>query len=253
LKRKAIIHKHIFKNAGSTFDWILKENLGNAFCDHRDDIPMKEEGYSYLLRFLKENPQILALSSHHLMFQFKTDAEIEFIPVYLIRHPIERIRSVYNFERIQKSDSIGAIMAKQMNFNDYVLWRMQEDTQPTIRNFHTKFLAGEKPAEICNEKSLQKARNELISNRFIGIVDKFSLSMKYFENEFANIGIHLNLTKYESQNVLQDVDNININKRVEEILNDLGVLSDLVIEKNNYDIYVYNYACELLEKRFANV
>ena len=44
MRRKVIIHKHLFKNAGTTFDWSLHKNFGNDFCDHRDDV-IKKNSY----------------------------------------------------------------------------------------------------------------------------------------------------------------------------------------------------------------
>ncbi|HDR50798.1 MAG TPA: hypothetical protein ENN90_04130, partial [Mariniphaga anaerophila] len=80
MKRKVIIHKHLFKNAGTTFDWSLHNNFGTDFCDHRDDEPMRKEGQPYLIRYLKEHPNIKALSSHHVWFRFQPDEEIDLIP-----------------------------------------------------------------------------------------------------------------------------------------------------------------------------
>ena len=36
-KKDVIVHIHIFKNAGSSFDSSLRENFGKNFVDHRDD------------------------------------------------------------------------------------------------------------------------------------------------------------------------------------------------------------------------
>ena len=156
MKRKVIIHKHLFKNAGTTFDWILKNNYGNAFCDHRDDIPMRDKGEKYLINFLEKNPEIKALSSHHIWFTFSPSKSIELIPVYFLRHPIERIRSVYMFERKQQSETSGAKMAKKTNFREYVEWRMRDNVSATIRNFQTRYFAGVKNVKHLKDHHLQK-------------------------------------------------------------------------------------------------
>lgn len=39
-KRDIILHSHIFKNAGTTFDYSLEKNFGKNFIDHRDDIEL---------------------------------------------------------------------------------------------------------------------------------------------------------------------------------------------------------------------
>ena len=66
MRRVVILHGHMFKNAGSTFDWALNKNFGKAFIDHRDDAALLKGGGAYLSDFLNSNPEVKAFSSHHL-------------------------------------------------------------------------------------------------------------------------------------------------------------------------------------------
>ena len=34
-KRVIMVHTHIFKNAGTSLDWVLQKNFGKNFLDHR--------------------------------------------------------------------------------------------------------------------------------------------------------------------------------------------------------------------------
>jgi hypothetical protein len=241
-KRKVIIHKHLFKNAGTTFDWSLSKNYGEGFYDHRDDKLMRQQGEPYLLNFLNEHPTIKALSSHHIWFRFSKNNDIELIPVYLLRHPIERIKSVYKFERIQQSDTHGAIMAKKLTFKEYVKWRMSSESNATIRNFQTRYLSGIKGGKDLTNFHFEKALAELETCSFVGVVDRYDDSMKLFEYEFKKIGIDIDLT-YTPQNVTQSVKNIDVDDRVNQILGELGdMLSKEVLEKNKFDVEIYNIA-----------
>ena len=47
-----LLHGHMFKNAGSTLDWSLRQNFGADFLDHRDD------------EYLRDNPEGLATLVH---------------------------------------------------------------------------------------------------------------------------------------------------------------------------------------------
>jgi len=60
----------------------------------------------------------------------------------MLRHPIERIRSVYDFERKQRGRTPGSRAAKSKSFRDYVAWRMTPAVAHTIRNYQTLYLAG---------------------------------------------------------------------------------------------------------------
>jgi hypothetical protein len=244
-KRVVIIHRHIFKNAGTTFDWILKNNFGEAFCDHRDDIPMRKEGEKYLVRFLRENPHIKALSSHHIWFNFSEISDLELIPVVFLRHPIERIRSVYNFEREQQVETQGAINAKNKNFSEYVEWLMDDKVSAIIRNVQTRYLAGDKSVKPLKQNHLKIALNELKKQKFIGIVDLFDESLSLFDTELRKMGFTLDFS-FQLQNVKQPVENANYESRAKEVLDDLGDIAQVVLEKNKFDLIIYQAAREKL-------
>jgi len=244
-KRTVIIHRHIFKNAGTTFDWILKNNFGEAFCNHRDDIPMRKEGEKYLINNLLPHPEIKALSSHHVWFNMPEHPTLELIPVLFLRHPIERIRSVYNFEYQQQSDTPGAAMARKLDFKEYVAWRMREEVAPVIRNFQTRCLLGIKTRKPLKQEHLNNALKEVEKQQFVGVVDLFDESLKQFDNAFRNIGIELDFS-YRAQNVAQPFDNADYESRAQKILDDLGDIAVEVLEKNKYDLLVYRAAREML-------
>jgi hypothetical protein len=244
--RKVIVHKHLFKNAGTTFDSILKENYGNGFCDHREDDLMRKFGQNYLVNYLYDNENIKALSSHHIWFKLQPVDSIQLIPVYFLRHPIERIMSVYNFEKIQPESTPGSIMAKKLDFIGYVKWRLEDEVSPVIRDFQTRYIAGTMSIDSLNEKIFEDAENEVLKNPFVGIVDRFDESMAIFEKEFKKIGIHINCRNYKAQNVLQQIDDIDIDRRCNDILKMLNDIADNVISKNNYDLRLYNLARERL-------
>ena len=95
----------MFKNAGTTFDWSLARYFGEGFTDHRDDDAMRE-GASYLADWLEQHPQCRALSSHWITPPLP-DWQNLCLCLFL-RDPIERARSVYQFERAQQGVDIWA-------------------------------------------------------------------------------------------------------------------------------------------------
>lgn len=245
--RTVIAHGHIFKNAGTTFDWALERNFGKRFCDHRDDGLMEQYGASYLGQYLHDNPCINAISSHHLC-DTSTIQGIEVIPVYLLRHPIERILSVYNFERRQNSSSPGAIAAKKYNFKDYVQWRMDPNVNGVIRNYQTIYLAGLhaiKPSRECTVEAFNVALVKLQSS-LVGLVEEFDASMIKFEEFLKRRNIELDLS-YIKQNVNIERSLV-YGKEVSYIAEQLGDTFDEVLSKNSYDLALHCAATQLLEK-----
>jgi hypothetical protein len=241
VKRTVIIHRHLFKNAGTTFDSILQNNFGNDFCDHREDVPMRKIGEDYLLDFLKENPEIKALSSHHIWFKPAGTDALELIPVLFLRHPIERMRSVYDFERKQDSSTLGSQMAKKLGFRDFALWYMQDDKPATMRDFHARHLAGFKKPKPLRRIHFKKAASEIKTNPFIGVVDLFDESLQAFDKAFRAKGIELDFS-YQPKNVNKPFDGADYEKRASEVLEELGEIAKIVLKKNAFDIELYRLA-----------
>lgn len=250
--RIVIIHRHLFKNAGTTFDAILENNFGASFCDHRDDEPMRKIGPDYLVQYLLNNPEIKALSSHHIWFNMPRHPQLDLVAVMFLRHPIERMRSVYDFERKQKSDTLGAKMAKQLSFRDYVLWYMKDFTPATIRDFHTRHLAGIKTVEQMKKKHLRIAKKEILTNHFIGLVEYFDQSLQLFDRAFKTMGIELEIS-YQPKNVSRPFKNADYDKRAEEVLKELGNDAKEVLKKNANDLKLYNIAKDNLKKKILQL
>src|SRR5262245_50872737 len=112
---KHIIHYHIYKNAGSSIDWLLQNSFGPSWATfegaHATDIQMAQR----LSAFLASRPDIRAVSSHLARppLPFPGDKAI-----VMIRHPIDRVMSVYAFARKDTSQSDHGI-ATAGDLSDY--------------------------------------------------------------------------------------------------------------------------------------
>lgn len=245
--RRVIAHGHIFKNAGTTFDWALERNFGTGFCDHRDDDLMLRCGASYLGQYLRDNPGISAISSHHLCDTSAIEG-IEVIPVYILRHPLERILSVYDFERKQDSSSPGAIAAKKYNFKDYVQWRMEPNVNGVIRNYQTIYLAGLQSTYKTNDCTADvfSAAMVKVQNSLVALVEQFDASMIKFEAALKRRDIDIDLS-YIKQNIGSERSTASGNA-VSFIAEELGDIFKEVLSKNSYDLALYCAVTQLLEK-----
>jgi len=207
-KRIVIIHNHLFKNAGSTIDWILRKNFGDAFVDHRDDDSMRQ-GAPYLLKYLEENKNVQALSTHHLTLPLPQSVDLRMLKIMMFRHPIERVISVYNFEKSQDLSKFqnhpGVVHAHKLSLGDYIVWRMRKDVGSTIRNFHVrKALPPRKLSqEVINEEDMVLANQFLLSVEMLGLVDRFDESMVLFEEFLRTVYSNIDIS-YVAQNVSQN-------------------------------------------------
>lgn len=254
--RNIILHGHMFKNAGTSLDWSLARSFGDAFLDHRDDQAMRRHGGRHLAEVLAADRDLMALSSHHLPRDIPALPGVRLHSIYLLRHPLLRIRSVYDFEREQQADTLGAQAAKRMSFREYVAWRMQPDTPPTIRNFQTFYLSKKKRSRARPARVLPLCFDALVfaqSLPVVGIVELYDQSMVLLEEKLRPHLPTLDLA-YIPQNVsgnpLAAVDE---GQRLALILQELGDLGKTVIDNNSYDLALYQAALETLTAATSSV
>lgn len=247
--RVVIVHNHLFKNAGSSIDWTLKQNFGDGFIDHRDDSKMRE-GAKYLGPYLTKNTFINAISSHHLTLPLPTLKDVKLLQLMMFRHPIERVTSVYNYERKQKNSTTpGATHARKLDLKDYILWRMETGVGPTIRNFHVvSSIPNRKKGKLVIGGEIELAMQEVVNIPLLGLVEMFDESMVLFEETLREYFPTINLS-YKMQNINQDR-NIPLHQRIEALENEIGKeVFDLLMEKNREDMILYDFAVDELKKR----
>lgn len=252
IQRCVVLHNHLFKNAGSTLDWALRKNFGSSFVDHRDDEQMKL-GASYLGSYIEQHQNVQALSSHHLRLPLPEVSDTPLLLLTLFRHPIERVTSVYKFERAQTCNSTpGVIHARKLSLRDYILWRMKPRVGSTIRNFHARRML---PPRELGQELISSADMSLINQTIetmdmVGTVERFDESMVLFEECLKAYYPEIDLS-YVPQNVGQDPGEKG-EQRLERLRSDVGDETyNLLLEKNQADLEVYSFVQNELDKRIA--
>lgn len=251
--RLVLLHAHIFKNAGSTIDWILERNFGVAFRDDRADSLMLKDS-DYLQNLVGSDNNLKAISSHSLPLPAPKVSGVDFIALLMLRDPLLRVRSVYDFERRQKAETPGAKHAKIYSFKEYVEWRMSPSVSPTIRNMQVRYLTRTVPLidQNLTENHMNAATDLIDSNPFVGVVERFDQSMAVFRRGLLNHGLDLDFA-YKKQNITSK----SVRSRdqlVEALKCDLGdSLFDHVVEQNRYDSNLYDHATKVVASRFASL
>jgi GT2 family glycosyltransferase len=246
--RPVIVHCHLFKNAGSTLDWSLQRNFGPSFIDHRDDDNMRR-GAEFLGPFIANHPDLIAISSHHVRLPLPKSEDFQTIPIMALRHPIERARSVYEFERRQESDTPGAQAAKSLSFADYVRWRMNPDVAPTIRNFQCSFCTSQFDITI-GEKQYLESVALLTEIPALVIVERYDESMLLLEHYLDGYFPGIDLA-YVRQNATPGRVG-GLEDRVDAVIRELGPeLGQAFQEQNHWDMKLYNDALAIMEERLG--
>lgn len=103
-------------------DKILKENFKEGWHEHEG--PSSGWKSSDVAAYLEQNKHITVLSSHTALLPVPKLPNTTIYPIIFIRHPIDRIRSIYEFERKQIAETEGAIKAKELDLAGYIEWRL---------------------------------------------------------------------------------------------------------------------------------
>jgi hypothetical protein len=253
--RHVLLHGHIFKNAGTTFDWSLARSFGAGFMDHRDDKAMREQRARHLAALLSEHPELKAVSSHFLCYPLPELEGVELHAMFLLRHPIERIASVYAFERKQQAETRGARAAKEKSFAEYVAWRLEPRVPRTIRDYQTSNIAGTHdvlPAQGPAASWLAVASARVDRATGVGVVDRYDDSMIVLEAALRPAFPQLDLA-YVRQNVTQTDTRSSIEEKVDGILERLGDLAGKVLRQNAFDLALYRQANLRLDQALAEI
>jgi len=172
--RTVILHYHLFKNAGTSLDQILKQNFPGRWVTR--EFPKKSGDNSALVAdWIGSNPEAVAFSTHTARGPIPAILGTRIISVMFFRDPLERILSAYRFERRQEAETFGARLAKETDLKGYVQDRLARSGDRQCRNFQTESLAGLVPGD---GPELERAKRGLQMLSLAGLVEDFEGSVQ---------------------------------------------------------------------------
>jgi hypothetical protein len=215
-KRSLVLHYHLFKNAGTSVDEVLRSNFGEGWANAEFVSRIRRPNVHLVESWIADHPQFCALSSHTARFPLPALPGLTVVPIIFVRHPLDRIHSAYEFERRQSSDSPGARLAKQADFAEYVRKRLSKN-DGQCRNFQVGRFAAY-PTEHQGT-ALERALSAIDALPFVGLVESFADSMTRLETvlsatfpQFRAFGAKANVSR--GGGALED--------RLEQIRSELG-------------------------------
>ena len=244
--RPIIVHHHIFKNAGTSIDFSLRNFFGSRWSplegSHPRDIVTKEKFWDFILA----NPEISAVSSHTLR-PVRPTANI--LPIVFIRHPILRARSVFSFTKKDQAQPNHNEIAK-LSFPDYVEWALSSDScngGVVIKNYQVIHLSdtsfrGENILDVsASLDDLDQAKCFIQNLPVYGLVEKFNDSILKYENFLGKYFKGINLLNIRL-NSMFDFNN-DIDNQLKNIQNELGFSAyNKLNDFNVLDLSLYEYA-----------
>ncbi len=173
--RKIIFHYHLFKNAGTSVDAILKKNFPGRWVS-REFPPTADNQQQRVAEWIQANPNAIVFSSHTALLPPPQIDGVEIFPIIFIRHPIDRIASAYHFEKKQQSENKSAVLAKSTDLSGYIDGHLVNENDYQCRNFQSKRLA--KYFMGSHEDIGPLALQSLERLPFVGLVEDFGQSIQ---------------------------------------------------------------------------
>ncbi len=249
MMKTVIIHCHIFRNAGHTFDNGLKNNFGDSFLVHRDANRMKS-GAAYLGPFISENPKLKALSSHHIRFPLPEIQNVKLLPAIIFRHPVDRLGSIYLYEQKYEEPLSEDARTKKISFQKYILQKITSGKNEIINNFQTRFCTEGYPQKI-NEKEFKLAFARINGMPLLGLADYHDESLVLFEEALRPYCPDIDLS-YAGHSITFSGEKI-LEHRVRAIFEALGLETlDAMLASNHWDLMLYIKTKEIVRKRMQN-
>lgn len=240
--RKIFVHYHLFKNAGTSIDSMLKKSFGDRWENY--DLPAAGAKISpnQLQERIESKPDLLAISSHQIVPPL-IKGDIDVFPLLFIRHPIDRVKSAYLFEW-QKQ--LGLDTPKG-TLAEYVTEKLSSYRQNAIEEFHVlrfanRGYASHTPSkDLTDDQRLENAKAFINGLPCFGIVEEFNRSIDLFEKTVPEGFPKLTFERSVRANSLQDP-TASLQEKLEKVKEELGKdLYTELIMRNQLDIQFYNY------------
>jgi hypothetical protein len=245
--RAVVVHYHFFKTAGTSFSRTLQTNFGSSYApiEAGGETPnptgklLPDELRDYLLK----HPEVKAISSHTLELPPPMLESAIVLPVTFVRHPIDRVRSVYEFERHQKQDTPGSIKARTMTISEFIEWRLgvaRNGGDRSFMNFQTYRLSKGSSEGSELDRALRMVEGRLI----VGVVERYDRSLerigKAISQWFPNVALE---THHDNRTAATSFD-----ARMDMLRDDLGpALFGELEEANVDDMRLWQTALSQLE------
>ncbi len=250
--RTILLHFHIFKNAGTSLDAALKKNLGPAWMEVEGDDPNDRMDWGEALRFIDAHPEARAVSSHTLRYPPPPSSRgVKFVPLVLLRHPIDRLASIYYFERANVNTSHPETnrIALKGSLADFVNFTLTE--RPELGcDAQTSFIARSGIYHRAPSNRNLAAAKSAVRDLFLpGVVEKLDQYLALLELEGSRLLPNLDLAQLDENRNPERAPTLLA--RLRQIRAQLPPrLWRKLCERNRLDLELWRYARRLARARF---
>jgi hypothetical protein len=278
-RRVVLCHYHIFKNSGTSFDELLAENFRGEPVAFDGPYPFSVFVQDELLKVIRNHPKATAFSSHQVRLPVPAALDIEVLPVVFLRHPLLRVRSVYEYlHRRERGSGVKRLFrfavrstytsrdeerASELSFPEWV--REALDGQRPIGNlsnaqaqllggvYGRRALSRVRPAADGGvEVDLAQALRNLAAVDLLARTECYGDDVARFSEILAARGIDFRYRDRRPANTTaQDLDRP-LAERLDRVRESLGEeLYERLAAVNKVDLALYRWASERLDSSAA--
>lgn len=218
-RRAVIVHYHLFKNAGTSIDAMLKQNFAAGWVSREFEAGSAVRSPADLAAFIADHPEVSAISSHSALLPAPVVEGVDVFPIVFLRHPIDRLASAYRFERAQGADTLGAELARRRDFAGYLRGLLAAPNHRVARNFQTWRLAHGSPGG--GDREADRARRTVETLPFVGLVEAYEASVDTLGRLLEPMFPGIQATVYR-QNATRTGES-DLSARLERIADEIGV------------------------------
>src|SRR5579864_8876467 len=175
--RFVIVHYHIFKNGGSTIEAILEREFGHRFATLQDTKASATLNGRHVESFLRRHPHISAISSHHLRYPKPAIRHTIVFDCCFLRHPLERLDSVYHYLRTIAPLDTASHRAREMSSREFLRHLANESPHMVSDVQVTQLACAGAFTRPAHPEDLERASLILSDMAIPGLVEMFDESL----------------------------------------------------------------------------
>jgi len=267
--RHVIAHFHTYKNSGSSFDALLRENFGDDHIAFDGPFPYMTINQPELVKVIRRHPTVKAVSSHQIRLPVPTNLWVNVLAAVFVRHPLLRIRSIYSYGR-KRSEEDPAFAEKNVDgvsglasdteFDDWIRAQREQGLLNHISNAQTQIFSGvylqsgmHKEAAPNSNKThmisdLNQAKRNLECVPLLARTEHYNEDVARFSGILADYGIEFSVAEMPVVNASSEHVNLSLTERLQAVEDSLSIESlEWLKLANQQDLALYAHATQLIE------
>jgi hypothetical protein len=242
--RRVLLHYHFFKNAGTSVEVMLRQSLGVRWQSWDKADGGAKISADEMLAWLKEHPDVLAVSSHQVVPPLPAARGLLVAPIVFLRHPLDRAWSAWLFEWGHQKGAKEPVGP----FEDYVAQKLTHKRASVIEDFQAMLLANARPDNPWPDRSapdgqvLAAAKACLRSLPAFGLVERYADSMAWLRDAYGEAFPEVRFDVHHAN--AQQQGGSSLAQRLAALRERVAPATlDLLTRRNQLDLHLYEYAC----------